>query len=204
MHRIKQILGRALGAGKGKYGRWYGAALTSVLLTILAGCSQQFAEAPELLAEGHPFPKIALSYASGKTVSTNSFRGKVVVLNVWATWCPPCRREMPSLEALSRTLDPEHFAVIGVSTDKDPLLAEGFLKENQISFVNFLDEGGRIARQLGLNVYPDTFLIAPDGVLIKRVTGQQEWNSPAMIKLVQDIYWQHGNKSMQLNSNRQP
>ena len=147
--------------------------------------------------EGQPFPKIVLQYASGPALSTQSFHGKLVVLNVWATWCPPCRREMPDLQRLSRTLDPARFAVVGVSTDEDALLAEEFLRQNGVSFPNFFDQGGRIAKQLGMQVYPVTFVIAPVGVLLHRVAGLRDWSAPQMVAWLEDAYRSHGGRQSQ-------
>lgn len=158
----------------------------------LAGCGQQGKMPPPALSEGRAFPEIALNFSGGNTVSTRSFRGKIVVLNFWATWCPPCRREMPGLERLSRSLDPERFVVIGVSADEDAFLAEEFLRQNQITFANFFDRGGKIARQLGMQVYPETFLIGADGILLQRVPGLQDWSSPAMVTQLEDISQNRG------------
>lgn len=154
----------------------------------LCACQPQQAAPPPVLAEGRAFPEIALNFSGGNTVSTQSFRGKILILNFWATWCPPCRREMPSLEVLSKTLDPERFAVVGVSADEDALLAEEFLQQNRITFANFFDRGGKIAKQIGMQVYPETFLIAPDGILLQRVPGLQDWSSPAMLAQLEDMY----------------
>ncbi len=181
-------------------GAWCVWAIACACMMILSGCTRS-PDAPPLLAEGHSFPKIALNYSSGNAVSTHTFHGKVLVLNVWATWCPPCRREMPGLEELSRTMDPKRFAVIGVSTDKDALLAEEFLWQNHITFANFFDQGGKIARQLGLKVYPETFLIAPDGVLVKRVLGEQNWSSPAMVAMLEDLYRDHASRTGSTDNN---
>lgn len=143
---------------------------------------------PLKLVEGEAFPKLSLEYASGKTISTESFRGKMVVLNVWAAWCPPCRREMPSLEALSKRLDARRFAVVGISTDEDAMLAREFLQQNGITFTNFFDRNGRIVKQFDLEVYPETFLIGPDGTLVQRVPGMRDWNSPEMIAFLEMTY----------------
>lgn len=163
------------------------AAAVGLLCIVLLGACERPAEPPKL-AEGLPFPPLELNFSSGKTLSTHSFHGKMLVLNVWATWCPPCRREMPSLERLSRMLDPERFAVVGLSTDADALLASEFLFQNNITFANFFDQNGKIVRQLGLKVYPETFLIAPDGTLVQRVTGLREWDSAEMVAQLEAAY----------------
>lgn len=166
-----------------------GAALACIVFA--AACTRP-AEEPKL-AEGRPFPPLALNLSSGKVLSIKSFQGKVLVLNVWATWCPPCRREMPGLERLSRILDPNRFAVVGISTDKDELLAAEFLMKNGITFANFFDQNGKIARQLGLKVYPETFLIGPDGTLLQRIPGMRDWDSDEMVAQVEAAY--HGRQS---------
>lgn len=165
-------------------------------IALVAACDKQ-AAAPkaQLLAEGLPFPPLTLNYSEGAALSTQSFRGKLLVLNVWATWCPPCRREMPSLERLSRTLDPKRFAVIGLSTDADALLASEFLLQNRITFANFFDQNGKLAKELGLKVYPETFLIGPDGTLVQRVPGLREWDSPEMLAQLEAAYQRHQGKA---------
>lgn len=167
---------------------------------LLYGCGRQpMGEPGPLLAEGKPFPKIALNLPDGHAVSTQSFRGKVVVLNIWASWCPPCRREMPGLEQLSRMLDPAHFAVIGMSTDEDSRLAEEFLRQNGITFSNFFDRNGRIAKELGLEVYPETFIIGPDGVLVQRIAGFRDWGSEETFLLLEQASGKQGGTRAEKN-----
>lgn len=160
---------------------------------LFSACDRQ--SVPPRLAEGQPFPSLDLGRSHGNVLSAATFRGKLIVLNVWATWCPPCRREMPSLERLSRTLDPERFAVIGMSTDADERLAAEFLLQNGITFANFFDVHGKLAKQWGLKVYPETFLIAPDGTLIQRIVGLREWDSPEMVAQLEAAYQRHFRKT---------
>jgi len=160
------------------------------LSVALAGCRQP--EPPvEVPVEGRAFPKVTLVAADGATMPVERYRGRLVVLNVWATWCPPCRREMPGLEALSKALDPKRFAVVGLSTDADTLLAREFLEQNNITFANFHDGDRRIVRQFGLDTYPETFVIGPDGTLVARVTGIREWDSADMVRLLENTWAAH-------------
>lgn len=162
----------------------------AVLLAAVAlacACSKTPLPKPEV-AEGRPFPPLAFENATSNALAAPELRGKMVVLNVWATWCPPCRREMPGLERLSKTLDSNRFAVVGMSTDADEQLASEFLFQNGISFTNFFDRNGRLARELGLKVYPETFLIAPDGTLVVRIPGYREWDSPEIVAELEAIY----------------
>jgi thiol-disulfide isomerase/thioredoxin len=174
--------------------------LAGILLVpvLLVACGQQDGPSPSTqavavqaslaLVEGSAFPGVTLKSLSGENVPLQSLQGKMLVLNVWATWCPPCRREMPSLERLNTLLDPQRFAVLGLSTDGDELLATEFLSSNHISFKNYFDRNGKLAKQLGLDGYPETFLIAQDGTLVKRVLGEQDWSSPAMIQMLEQAY----------------
>jgi peroxiredoxin len=94
---------------------------------------------------------------------------------------------MPGLDRLSRKLDPKRFAVVGLSVDKDTLLAAEFLVQHGISFANIFDQSGKMTRSLGVNVYPETFVIAPDRRILLRVSGQREWDSPEMISMLEEI-----------------
>lgn len=141
-----------------------------------------------LLREGGEFPAFVLEAISDGDAASNALHEKMLVVNVWATWCAPCRREMPSLEQLSKTLNPQHFAVIGLSVDEDVLLASEFLNQHKITFPNFYDKGGVMAKRLGLLAYPETFLIAPNRTLVRRMTGFHEWSSPEMVEMLEDQY----------------
>lgn len=173
----------------GFHAHWLDRIFLLTCLFVFAGC-QKTASDNTRLSEGQAFPLITLTTGTGAQVGVESMRGKLVVLNIWATWCSPCRKEMPALERLSRELDPRRFAVIGLSTDRDRWLAQEFLLKNGISFANFFDSDGDVARRLELKVYPETFLISPDGKLVRRVPGLREWDSPEIIAELEDAYRQ--------------
>lgn len=153
-------------------------------LAMLTACGKASAPAPLQPVEGQAFPAFMLDFIASANDAQRPIHGKTVILNIWATWCAPCRREMPDLERLSQTLDPAHFVVIGLSTDRDALLASEFLARHRISFTNLFDPDGKVSRQLGLRVYPETFVIAPNRILLRRLTGLQEWNHPQMHALL--------------------
>lgn len=165
-----------------------------VFLVFVVACDKTVA--PAVLLEGKPFPSFMLDFISSGNDAAPSLQGKMLVLNIWATWCPPCRREMPSLDRLSKTLDPKRFAVIGLSTDDDAFLASEFLVQNGISFTNILDQHGKMSRQLGLQVYPETFVIAQDRTLVRRMTGLHDWSSPDIVSMLEGLYQSQQNANV--------
>lgn len=159
----------------------------ALLLAMLGACNKAPAPGAASLLEGQAFPAFMLDFLASRSEAGAAWQGKILVLNVWATWCPPCRREMPDLELLSKTLDPQRFAVIGLSVDADTLLAAEFLLQHGITFANFFDQSGKVTAPLALQAYPQTFVIAPDGTLLLRVIGHREWASPAMVNLLESL-----------------
>jgi len=137
---------------------------------------------------GARFPELQLTNLKGEPVSTAQFAGKVLVLNVWATWCAPCRKELPSLQRLSDQLDPQHFAVIGMSVDADVHVVREFLIERKVTFTNWQDADMQVAREvLGARAYPSTYLISADGVVRRVVGGAQPWDNAEWLNLIRSI-----------------
>ena len=137
---------------------------------------------------GARFPSLQLKDFKGAPVSTAQFAGKVLVLNVWATWCPPCRKELPSLQRLSEQLDPQHFAVVGLSVDADDHVVREFLIERKVTFINLQDADMRVARDvLGVRLYPSTYIVSADGVVQRVVGGEQEWDSAEWQNLIRSF-----------------
>jgi len=148
----------------------------------LAGCTDKKQGYPKA---GEVFPLSVLNQARNLADNKVDLRNKTLLINFWATWCAPCRKEMPDLQKLSEALDPGHFAVIGVSVDKDVNLVKEFLLQHKIGFANFQDEDFEIATQLlGIEAFPETFIVAPDGVIVKRISGERAWNADFFEKLL--------------------
>jgi peroxiredoxin len=134
------------------------------------------------LKPGTEAPAFRLPTLAGGEVDLASQRGKVVVLNFWATWCPPCVEEMPSLERLHRALGPEGLAVVTVSADEDEAALRAFVTRRGLTLPVLADPGGRVAagafRTTG---YPETFLLDREGRIVRHVVGPTEWDSPQML-----------------------
>jgi peroxiredoxin len=131
------------------------------------------------LRKGSEAPGFRLPSLAGGEVDLASQRGKVVVLNFWATWCPPCVAEMPSLERLHRALSPEGLSVITVSTDEDEGALRRFVSEGALTVPVLKDPGGRVAASAFRTTgYPETFVLDREGRLLEHVVGPAEWDSP--------------------------
>ncbi len=134
------------------------------------------------LKPGTEAPGFRLPSLAGGEMDLASQRGKVVVLNFWATWCPPCVAEMPSLERLHRALSPEGLSVVTVSTDEDEAELRKFVSQRALSVPVLMDPGGRVAgNEYRTTGYPETFLLDRQGRILRHIVGPAEWDSPEML-----------------------
>ncbi len=158
--------------------------LTGCLL--LSGCEQtEFVF--DQLTIGDPFPDLDMTTLEGKPISFNSLQDEVVLLNVWATWCPPCRRELPSLEKLEQILKEQPFSVVGLSIDEDVDLVLEYLSDQGVTYNNYVDLSGKEANEkLGIVAYPHTFLIGKNGRLVARYAGERVWHTRSMVNQLRE------------------
>lgn len=138
-------------------------------------------------AEPQALPEIAFQDATGKQRSLAEWRGKVVLLNVWATWCAPCRHEMPSLDRLKQALGGKDFDVVALSTDRDGIAkAKAFLDEIAVKALEpLVDPTAKSAAALKVIGMPATLLIDREGRELGRVTGPAEWDSEDAKRLIE-------------------
>jgi cytochrome c biogenesis protein CcmG/thiol:disulfide interchange protein DsbE len=127
--------------------------------------------------------------ATGDSVSLHErYRGKVTLVNIWATWCVPCRVEMPAMEHLYTALAPRGFAIAAVSVDEGPPEdVRKFGQELELSFDLLQDRTTRVQQLYQTTGVPESFLLDRQGVIVKRVIGAQDWNSPANRALVERL-----------------
>src|SRR6476469_7888751 len=121
----------------------------------------------------------AVDLASGDSVSLRErYRGKVTLINIWATWCVPCRVEMPSMEQVYDSLAPQGFAIAAVSIDEGvPDAVREFGSELGLSFDLLQDRSGRVAQLYQTTGVPESFLLDRHGVIVKRIIAPHDWNS---------------------------
>jgi len=117
----------------------------------------------------------------GKPGHLTDLKGKVVILNFWATWCPPCIEETPSLNRLQKYVESRNALVLGVSIDEDPAAYEKFLKDQVIVFPTFREPTRKLALDYGTPVFPDTYVIDRHGKILRKFFGPQQWDSPDML-----------------------
>jgi cytochrome c biogenesis protein CcmG, thiol:disulfide interchange protein DsbE len=131
----------------------------------------------------------AVDLATGDSVTLRQrYRGKVTLVNIWATWCEPCKIEMPAMEQVYRALAPRGFAVAAVSIDEgSPDDVRGFGQELGLSFDLLQDRSTRIQQIYQTTGVPESFLLNRQGVIVKRIIGAHDWNSPANRALVERL-----------------
>ena len=114
----------------------------------------------------------------------SELRGKPLIINVWASWCGPCRAEMGALERLSRRLGARRVKVIGISTDDDAAAAAAFLMKSRVTFDNYLDRKLLLENMLGANTIPLTVLVDAQGRVVKKIHGYHDWDSPESAEMI--------------------
>jgi peroxiredoxin len=130
----------------------------------------------------------ARNIATDSLVTLGAYRGKVVLLNIWATWCLPCRKEMPSLERLHQRLQGTDFRVVAVSVDVgDEKVVEDFVREMTLTFDILHDPSTTIQRVYQTTGVPESFVIDREGVIVKKEIGDRQWDSPTNETLIRRL-----------------
>lgn len=149
-------------------------AISLLSVLSLAGIDDSLASSDT----GKVAPVFELKDLEGKKVSLTDFKGKVILLNFWATWCAPCKAEMPSLENLYSNLKSKGLVVIGVAVDNSEKTVSSFIKEKGITFPILLDKGKEVSfDDYGVIGLPVTFLIDKKGIIVDKVFGERQWDS---------------------------
>jgi len=143
-----------------------------------------FAGTPGEVEVGGYLREATLLGFSGNSKKFSDYRGKPLIINVWASWCSPCRAEMGSLDRLARRYGGKQFNVIGISTDDYGSAAAAFIKQSKISFVNYLDSKVFLENMLGADTIPLTVLVDANGRVLEKVRGVYEWDSPETIEAI--------------------
>ena len=177
--------------------QWYSVGAIFVVLAALVGAGWFVKDRFRPVEVGTPAPDFTVRDLDGTTVSLSDLEGEVVLLNVWATWCPPCREEMPSMERLHRELEPEGLRVVAVSIDAEQGRRDAsgraggnireFAEEMGLTFDIWHDPSGRIQQTYRTTGVPESFVIDRSGYIVKKDIGGVEWDTDARIELIRRL-----------------
>lgn len=154
----------------------------------LSGSSVQFSEPVKLVGAGDVAPDFQLEDTDGNMVSLSGLRGKVVLVNLWATWCPPCREEMPSMERLYEAMADEDFVMLAVNAEANGKeVVPQFLKSTPYNFPILYDDQGVVQGLYGVSKFPESFIVRKDGVIAEKIIGPLDWASPKTIAYFKNL-----------------
>lgn len=157
--------------------------LTSLRLGLVAACltlTQHFAFAQ---FEKTPWPANSkpligeFKDSTGQTISAESLKGKKLVLNFWATWCAPCKEELPTLQVFSDLQDPKQTVVLTINVKEPASRAQRFMQNNQITLPLIPDPQGEWSKRFDVKVFPTTLLVGPSGRIQWRIVGEVDWSA---------------------------
>ena len=153
--------------------------ILALLLLVLVGCNRSSQEAPpQAKAIGKPAPDFLLQDSKGKTWHLSELKGKVVFVNFWATWCAPCRAEIPSMQELQQSLPAQDFQMLAILSNDQPAMAEQLAAGIGFTAPILLDPENRAARAYEITGVPETYIVDKQGILREMVVGGMHWSSP--------------------------
>jgi peroxiredoxin len=161
-----------------------------ILIGVAAGGLVWVAVHPRLHGPvnlGDRAPAFTLPQLPSGRLSLSQFKGQVVLLNFWATWCPPCVMEAPSLEQFATEMKSQGVTVIGVSVDENPQALSKFVQYYHLSYPVARDPSYRLAHRYGTYKLPETYIIGRDGRVAEKIIGETNWTDPRMITFIKSL-----------------
>jgi peroxiredoxin len=159
-----------------------------VWLVLAAACSGSRVPClPGAVALDRPAPDIAVQDRAGQVHRLSDFRGRVVLVNFWATWCPPCIEEMPSMESLRKEIDETQLKILALSVDDSWEPVDAFLKQYPYGFGIYSDFDERVAGLFGTRMIPETYIVDKQGVILCKVIGDRDWMDPAVVAFLKKL-----------------
>jgi cytochrome c biogenesis protein CcmG, thiol:disulfide interchange protein DsbE len=158
-----------------------------VLLLILLGGAIFDSMRDKIVGIGDRAPNFNIVTDNGRRISRSDFGGRLLVLNFWATWCPPCIEEMPSLDEFQRRLAASGVVVVGVSVDTDERAYREFLQKAKVSFLTARDPAAEISSEYGTFRFPETYIIDSRGRVVQKHIGPEVWTNENLIRGIQSL-----------------
>lgn len=165
-------------------------AIKVAAIVVILGTAAYLAvrgRAPRPLAIGDDAPNFSVPTLASGSLELKSYRGQVVVLNLWATWCPPCVEETPSLEEFARKMQQHGVAVLGLSVDENQKALEDFIEQHHISYPIGRDPDRSLSARLGTVQFPETYIFDRRGVLAEKIIGAIDWDDARIQKFVLNL-----------------
>jgi thiol-disulfide isomerase/thioredoxin len=164
--------------------------MISAVFMMVVGCSKkkESVQSEAVVKEKSPAADITVISMKNVPLKLSDLKGKVVLLNFWATWCPPCRDEMPSMMKLNSAMAGKPFQLVAVSIDEGGVPEiEAFFKESGFNFPAYTDPEGKATETYGVTGVPESFIIDKNGMLVKKVIGPLAWDSPDTISFLEGL-----------------
>jgi thiol-disulfide isomerase/thioredoxin len=179
--------------------RSHAGALAAALVAVLAAAGARAAELRPWTGDAAP-PALVLKDLEGREHRLADYRGKVVLLNFWATWCEPCREEMPAMQRLQERLAGKPFVILAVDFGEGEPRVRAFLDKMRLQFTFLLDRDGGVARAWRVRVLPVSFVIDPGGGIRYSAVGDAAWDSPAVEQAIRGLLPREGLRKAGHNS----
>jgi peroxiredoxin len=171
-----------------------------LLIAVLAAAGLWFVlghdEAGAPVVRGAPAPDFSLarhvpeggaSDATSGEIALDTLRGRVVLVNFWATWCEPCEREMPAMQRLYERLPRDRFELVAISIDEEPEKIDAFVQRYALTFPILVDPGKKVATTYQTMGVPESLLVDPDGRIVERYVGPREWDAPEYVARIEAL-----------------
>lgn len=162
-----------------------------IILVLLVSSSfsaaQQAGKGLTKLAETTQAPDFVLSDLDGNQHRLSDYQGQVVIINFWATWCPPCREEMPSMQRAWEQLEKDGILMLGIDVGEDEDTIFQFTANYPVEFPLLMDSDSSVINQWPVRGLPTTFVVDPKGRIVYRAIGGREWDDPALLSLVRAL-----------------
>lgn len=165
-------------------------ALIIILLVLVGGAVYIYTNLPTTasVVAGEVAPDFKLEDMKGNLVALSDLRGKVVLVNFWATWCPPCIEEMPSMERLNEVMAGSDFVMLAINTEKNGRsVVPAFLKKTPYTFPILYDDKGIVQQRYGVYKFPESFIVRKDGTIAEKIIGPLDWSSTKTITYLKNL-----------------